>query len=96
MPLGYQIIRSPIVTEKSTSLRAEGNQYSFYVYPKANKIEIKKAIEELFKVKVMKVNTVKVRGKKRRLGRYEGYTPSRKKAIVTLRAGDTVKAFEGV
>ncbi len=96
MLLGYQIIQSPVVTEKSTSLRSGSNQYSFYVHVKSNKIEIKKAIEQLFKVKVLKVNTVKSRGKKKRLGRYEGYTSSRKKAIVTLKAGDTIKVFEGV
>ncbi len=96
MPEGYQIVQSPVVTEKSTSLRSESNQYSFYVHPKSNKIEIKKTIEKLFKVKVLKVNTIKTRGKKRRLGRYEGYTSSRKKAIITLRAGDTIKVFEGV
>lgn len=96
MQSGYQVIQGPIVTEKSTKLRAESNKYSFYVHKKSNKVEIKKAVEELFKVKVMKVNTVTVGGKKRRLGKYEGYTSSRKKAIVSLKAGDTIKAFEGV
>ena len=96
MSLEYQVIQSPLVTEKSTTLRAERNQYSFFVHPRSNKIEIKKAIEELFKVKVLNVNTVKVGGKKRRLGKYQGYTSSRKKAIITLQAGDTIKVFEGV
>jgi len=96
MSSGYQVIQSPIVTEKSTALRADSNKYSFYVHPKSNKLEIKKAVEELFNVKVLKVNTITKGGKKRRLGRYEGYTSSRKKAIVSLKAGDTIKVFEGV
>lgn len=95
MPEGYEIIKSPIITEKSTLLRASINQYSFYVSLTANKIEIKKAIESIFKVKVLKVNIVSVKGKKKRTGRFEGYTPSRKKAIITLKAGDVIKVFEG-
>ena len=96
MRSGYEIILLPIVTEKSTRLRVEGNQYSFFVNLKSNKIEIKKAIEKLYKVKVLKVNTVHVKGKKRRLGRYEGFTSEKKKAFVTLRPGDSIKVFEGV
>ena len=96
MRSGYEIIQIPVITEKSTMLREDGNQYSFYVNLKANKVQIKNAIEKLYKVKVLKVNTVHVKGKKRRLGRYEGYTSERKKAFVTLRAGDSIKIFKGV
>lgn len=89
------IIIRPVISEKSMGLMEE-NKYTFIVDPKANKIEIKYAIQELFKVKVEKVYTLKVRGKIRRQGRYEGKTPDRKKAIVQLRAGDTIEIFEGL
>jgi len=89
------IIIKPVITEKSTGLMEE-NKYTFIVDPKANKIEIKYAIQELFKVKVEKVYTLKSRGKLRRQGRYEGKTPDRKKAIVQLKAGDTIEIFEGL
>ncbi|MFA5536596.1 MAG: 50S ribosomal protein L23 [Bacillota bacterium] len=89
------IIIKPVITEKSTGLMGE-NKYTFLVDPRANKIEIKYAIQELFKVKVEKVYTLKVRGKLRRQGRYEGKTPDRKKAIVQLKAGDTIEIFEGL
>lgn len=89
------IIIRPVISEKSMRLMEE-NKYTFIVDPKANKVEIKYAIQELFKVKVEKVYTLKVRGKIRRQGRYEGKTPDRKKAIVQLKAGDTIKIFEGL
>lgn len=89
------VIIRPIVSEKSMGLM-EDNKYTFIVDPKANKLEIKYAIQELFKVKVDKVYTLKVRGKLRRQGRYQGYTPDRKKAIVQLRAGDKIEIFEGL
>jgi len=92
----YDIIRRPIVTEKSTDLREEANQIVFEVAPDANKIEIKQAVEALFKVKVQQVRTIKVRGKKRRLGLSVGKRPDWKKAIVKLRPGDTIQVFEGV
>ncbi len=90
----YKVIKSTVVTEKSTGLKGSQNKYSFFVYPNAGKIEIKKAIEELFKVSVVKVNTLNLKGKKRRLGKYEGYRPKRKKAVVTLKEGQTIKIFE--
>ena len=77
------IVIRPIITEKSMAGNAE-KKYTFEVCKDANKIEIAKAVEELFGVKVQKVNTLNVRGKLRRQGRYEGYTPTTKKAIVTL------------
>ncbi|HHP50876.1 MAG TPA: 50S ribosomal protein L23 [Moorella mulderi] len=87
------IILAPVVTEKSTDLIKQ-NKYTFLVHPEANKIEIKKAVERLFNVKVLKVNTLMDRGKRRRMGRSEGRTPDRKKAIVTLKPGDKIPLFE--
>ncbi|HHW06083.1 MAG TPA: 50S ribosomal protein L23 [Clostridia bacterium] len=89
------IIIRPVISEKSMGLM-EDNKYTFIVDPKANKIEIKHAIQELFNVKVEKVYTMMVRGKKRRQGRFEGKTPDRKKAIVKLRPGDKIEIFEGL
>ncbi|GAA0470152.1 50S ribosomal protein L23 [Alkalibacillus silvisoli] len=77
------IIKRPIITEHSADLMAE-KKYTFEVSPKANKTEIKKAVEEIFNVKVEKVNTLNLKGKFRRMGRYGGYRPDRKKAIVQL------------
>lgn len=89
----YYIIKSPHVTEKtmdSTSL----NKYTFVVAPDATKIEITEAVQRIFNVKVSKVNTLNVRGKKRRRGRTQGYTPDWKKAIVTLAEGNQIDLFE--
>ncbi len=91
----YQIIKSPLVTEKSTTLRGEENKYTFFVSFRASKTEIKRAVEELFKVDVIKVNTLNLKGKKKRLGIHEGYTPRRKKAVVTLKPGNTIRMLEG-
>ncbi|MGI9860703.1 50S ribosomal protein L23 [Moorella naiadis] len=90
-----EIIIRPLVTEKSTGLMAD-NKYTFLVAPGANKIEIKHAIEKLFNVKVLKVNTLVDRGKLRRVGRFQGRQSDRKKAIVTLRPGDKIQVFEGL
>ncbi|GGE20932.1 50S ribosomal protein L23 [Marinithermofilum abyssi] len=77
------IIRRPLVTEKSTDLMEE-KKYVFEVDKRANKTEIKQAVEQIFGVKVAKVNTINVKGKKKRFGRYQGFTSNRKKAIVQL------------
>ncbi|NLJ73425.1 MAG: 50S ribosomal protein L23 [Firmicutes bacterium] len=90
-----QIIIRPIVTEKSTDLMADENKYTFEVDMRANKTQIKNAIEEIFKVNVLKVNTSRVRGKIRRMGRYEGRTSEWKKAVVTLEQGQRIEVFEG-
>ena len=95
MEASYAVIKRPLVTEKSTSQRNKENKYSFQVDKNATKIQIAKVVENLFKVKVMKVNTMIVRGKKRRLGAHEGKRSDWKKAIVTLKEGDTIKSFEG-
>ena len=90
------IIVRPIITEKSM-LGIADNKYTFEVAKSATKIDIARAVEELFKVKVASVNTVHVRGRMRRQGRFEGYTRSWKKAYVTLTADSkTIEFFEGM
>ena len=91
----HNLIKGPIITEKTHTLRAAANKVTFRVAVKANKIEIRKAIEELFKVKVLGVNTIRLRGKKKRMGRTEGVRPDWKKAIVTLAPGEKIPGFEG-
>jgi len=87
----YYIIKSPLLSEESTILSTTKNQFVFRVDPRANKGQIRDAIERLFSVKVEAVNTMNYPGKVRRRGRHEGRQPSWKKAIVTLRAGDTIE-----
>ena len=91
------IILKPIITEHSMECLQQG-KYTFKVAKGANKIEIAKAVEQLFKgTKVKKVNTVSVRGRKKRMGRSEGYTSDWKKAIVTLAEGSkTIEFFDGM
>ena len=88
------IIISPIITEKSSNQVQNENTYSFKVSSNANKIEIKKAIERIFAVKVLAVNTIRYKGKSKSLGKYNGKRPDWKKAIVTLREGDKIADFE--
>ncbi len=96
MKLAQEIIIKPIITEASMMGVME-KKYTFKVAEDANKIEIAKAVEELFGVKVAKVNTVNVNGKMRRYGRFEGYTASWKKAIVTLTDDSkTIEFFDGM
>jgi len=103
------IIKRPLLTEKSQRLRETGGgaerpvegedyaaQIAFEVARDANKIEIRNAVEALFKVGVTGVRTMIVRGKEKRIGRFTGRRPAWKKAIVTLKAGDTISFFEGV
>ena len=88
------IILKPLVTEKATSLMEEG-KYVFIVAKNANKIEIRKAVEELFGVNVRTVNTVNVNGKPKRVGVHRGYKPDRKKAIIRLKEGSKpIEIFE--
>ena len=93
MKTSYDIIRRPIITEKS-ALFAEKAVYTFEVSKDANKVEIKKAIEEIFEVKVVAIRTVNVHRKPKRMSRYEGFKSAYKKAIVRLEPGQTIKAFE--
>ncbi len=87
----YHIIQAPILTEKGTDDTSDRNAYHFRVPVDANKVEIRQAVERLFKVKVVRVNTLRVQGKVRRRGYNAGRTPDWKKAMVTLRAGDTIE-----
>lgn len=95
MKLARELIIKPVITEHSVDLMAQ-NKYTFKVDKGANKIEIKKAIEEIFKVRVVNVATMRVKGKKKRMGRYQGMTSEWKKAIVTLAEGETIEIFEGM
>ena len=97
MKTAYDIIKRPVLTEKSYDVIAE-RKYTFEVAVDANKTEIKYAIEEIFEgVKVESVNTMRIQGKVKRQGRYQGRRPERKKAIVTLKEGSkTIEFFEGM
>ena len=92
----HHLIRGPIITEKTHSLREANNKLTLRVDVKANKIKIRKAIETLFKVKVLAVNTIQMMGKKKRLGKSEGKRPDWKKAIVTLAPGEKIAGYEGL
>ncbi len=92
----YRIIKRPLITEKGMRCSEENNTVVFEVDRRANKLQIKQAVEALFQVKVLRVNTVNVQGKKRRLRVREGKRPDWKKAYVTLREGDRITFFEGV
>jgi large subunit ribosomal protein L23 len=89
-----QIVLRPLVTEKATTLKDERNQVSFQVAPEANKVEIRQAVEAIFKVKVTGVKTQVVFGKTKRMGRYTGRRPSWKKAVVRLGPGSKIDLFE--
>jgi large subunit ribosomal protein L23 len=89
-----QVILAPVVSEKSYSL-IEDNKYSFRVHPRAHKTQIRQAIEDLFDVKVVAVNVLKVQSKPKRRGWTRGRKPGWKKAIVQVRAGDRIEIFEG-
>jgi large subunit ribosomal protein L23 len=92
----HQVLRRPLVTEKSTIAREEQNVVTFAVDPNANKHEIKSAVESLFSVKVLDVRTIRMPRKSRRLGRFIGKKPEWKKAIVRLAQGQKIEFFEGV
>jgi large subunit ribosomal protein L23 len=92
----YQVIKRILITEKSTIAREESNKYFFEVDRRANKVEIGKAVEKLFNVKVVDVSVMQVLGKKKRMGRLIGQKRSWKKAIVTLVAGSRIEIAEGV
>jgi large subunit ribosomal protein L23 len=109
MRSAQSVIKRPLLTEKTARLRetggaaeapAEGNEYAqkvvFEVSRDANKVEIRRAVQDLFKVTVTDVRTLVVRGKEKRVGRFAGRRPSWKKAFVTLKPGDNIEFFEGV
>lgn len=93
MSVHHQVLRSPLITEKNTSLRATQNKYVFEVAKKATKVQIRNAVEKIFDVKVEKVTTSIVKGKKKRMGRFSGYQPDIKKAFVKLAEGSTINQF---
>ncbi|VAX31224.1 LSU ribosomal protein L23p (L23Ae) [hydrothermal vent metagenome] len=92
----HDVLKKPIFTEKATYLKETGNKLIVEVDRKANKIEIRKAFEEVFKVKVAKVATINVRGKKKKWGRSVGRSAAMKKAVVTLGKGEKLDFIEGV
>jgi large subunit ribosomal protein L23 len=95
MPTLHRTIVRPLITEKSSAAYQTRGEYTFEVHPDASKTQIRSAIEQLFGVKVTGVWTMNVRGKERRMGKTTGRRPNWKKAIVTLREGDTIEIFEG-
>ena len=92
----YEILKRPLVTEKSTVEKDAHNKLCFEVDRRANKIQIKAAVEKIFKVNVLDVATIQMKGKRKRVGRYFTQLPNWKKAIVTIKAGQRVEFFEGV
>lgn len=93
--IASDIILKPIITEDSMGRLADG-KYTFKVAKDATKVEIAKAVEQLFDVKVAKVNTISVKGKEKRMGRYVGFRPDWKKAIVTVEGDKTIEFFDGM
>lgn len=92
----YTVIRKPLVTEKSTIARDEENKYLFEVDRKATKIDIRNAVEKIFKVHVVNVRTMNMTGKKKRIGRIVGRRRNWKKAAITLTPGSSIEVHEGV
>ncbi len=92
----YQIIKRPLVTEKGTKQKEQSNQLAFEVDRRANKILVRNAVENIFKVKVVSVRMMNVKGKERRVGRNVGRKADWKKAIVRLAPGENIEFFEGV
>ena len=92
----YQVIKEPHITEKANIQKGEVNQVSFKVHRQANKIEIRRAVEVLFKTKVLDVRTMNMAGKSRRMGKHVGRKPHWKKAIVQLAPGENIEFFEGM
>ncbi len=92
----YQVINKPLVTEKGTTMLSEGNWVTFKVHMDSNKIQIREAVQKIFSVSVLKVNTQIVRGRRKRFGKTMGHTKAWKKAMVQLKEGDKIEIFEGV
>ncbi|MBT8340737.1 MAG: 50S ribosomal protein L23 [Desulfatitalea sp.] len=93
--INYDIIKRPIITEKTNIQKDEHNQVTFEVDRRANRIEVQRAVEQIFKVKVADIHTMRVRGKFKRRGRILGKRRDWKKAIVTLMPGERIEFFEG-
>ncbi len=92
----YKVIKKPHITEKASIKKDLNNQVTFEVHKKANKIEIRNAVETLLKAKVVDVRTMNIEGKKRRVGKHMGKRPDWKKAVVTLAPGENIEFFEGM
>jgi large subunit ribosomal protein L23 len=92
----YQVLKRPLITEKGTRQKEQSNQILFEVDRRANKVMVRNAVESIFKVKVLSVKMMNMKGKERRVGRNVGRRPDWKKAIVRLGAGETIEFFEGV
>lgn len=92
----YQVIKEPRITEKANIQKEDTNQVTFKVHKKANKVEIRQAVETFFKTKVLDVRTMNVRGKKRRMGKTVGEKSDWKKAVVRLAPGENIEFFEGM
>jgi large subunit ribosomal protein L23 len=92
----YDIIKRPIITEKTELLRRDANKYTFEVDKKANKLQIRNAVETIFNVEVESVNTINMKPTTKRHGMKLYKTPLRKKAIVEVKAGDSIKYYDGV
>jgi large subunit ribosomal protein L23 len=90
-----EVLLAPVVSEKSYAQIEENNTYSFRIHPDAHKTQVRQAVEELFNVKVVRVNIAKVQAKPKRRGFHRGTKPGWKKAIVQLRRGDTIEIFQG-
>ena len=91
----HDVIQRPVLSEKAV-MAIESGKYAFFVHPDANRTQIKDAVETVFEVDVVKINLVQVRGKNKRMGRTVGRTADRKKAIVTLAAGQRIQQLEGL
>ena len=91
----YEVLRRPIITEKNIALQSQ-SKYAFEVADRANKRQVKEAVEKAFKVNVISVNVITVHGKTKRMGRHQVKTSPWKKALVTLEAGQKIQFFEGV
>jgi large subunit ribosomal protein L23 len=92
----FSIIKRPLLTEKGAIQREAANKYLFEVDRRANKIQVRNAVEKIFKVKVEDVHTINVKGKVKRVGRNIGKRPDWKKAVVTLKTGEKIEIIEGV
>jgi large subunit ribosomal protein L23 len=91
----YGIIKRPLITERGTHLKETQNKYFFEVARSANKVEIRQAVEALFRVHVTSIHTISLKGKKKRMGRFLGKRSDWKKAVVTLKPGDSIEFIEG-
>jgi len=91
----YEVVKRPLITEKSNLQKEQYNQLTFEVDRRANRLEIKKAVEVMFKVKVLNVRVMNIEGKQKRMGRFQGKRPDWKKAVVRLHPNDRIEFFEG-